>query len=885
MKKFLTVLLALSVVFTYSFSAVGTAFAATDAELAAQSEAMSYAENAMAAAASVQKAASNYSQAALDYATTETAVTGRLLASDLIAKIGDITTSDGMNKFKDEFGTWAGIKSNVTTTIIGTDDVAYAKNTYAAVFADNAKAKDFEGKVSEATALVGAIDTSVYADKKYTVTEIINGEDTPVDYTYKTYAEKLIADTKADLNDTAKVNKDNYTTEIDSILYGSGSKNNIVAGEGLYGKLKELKTTDDVVADDARSEANIAYAKSILAYTGKISYYDTVKVAENANLLDLVSNGKYMGVALTNPAKITKAEAAAINTAIMKEIEDALAVANVYYEEECANPVSEAQLVTAAVFKTGVIDKAKVAIDVYADYEAKAADKKDALLFDGTKMYDNAAIDAALAKDKTEIYAKAFTAPYSIDSFAAKSEVMKVAPVTDPVANAIAVASKKFQEKIIYSGANKTAEADKKYCKDFYATEARDDYKDIADEATDALYEAKTVEEVESIMADAEKKLADLRTAEEEKNLKSSDVQKYKGALEQYIGEQQKLMGSDYRADSFTAVKEKYNGNTTEAGKFAVAKDAADLAVLYEEAKGEVAKIRTDAELKAQAAKVSALLAALPASVDAKLSTEDQFMAANDAYNEYLDLYGTKPADVAGSAVFTTKMATLKTAQQNAVSAAAADLADLKPYGIEAKAAVEAVRAQYNKYYDYYDGDFNATITELEAAEAAVRTAEINAVKAQIMKLNENSTAEEVKAAKDAYEALTGSQQRAVKAALGEAFLYKLEIIERANIDAVEALKITASSTAKKGSITVKWTVKGDTSVADGFQVYRSLKMNSGFGTKAFFTTTDNTKRTYKNTKSLKKGTRYYYKIRAYKVVDGKTYYSDWSNKAYRIAK
>ena len=51
------------------------------------------------------------------------------------------------------------------------------------------------------------------------------------------------------------------------------------------------------------------------------------------------------------------------------------------------------------------------------------------------------------------------------------------------------------------------------------------------------------------------------------------------------------------------------------------------------------------------------------------------------------------------------------------------------------------------------------------------------------------------------------------------------------------------------------------------------------------FTTTDNAKRTYKNTKSLKKGTRYYYKIRAYKVVDGKTYYSDWSNKAYRIAK
>ena len=41
----------------------------------------------------------------------------------------------------------------------------------------------------------------------------------------------------------------------------------------------------------------------------------------------------------------------------------------------------------------------------------------------------------------------------------------------------------------------------------------------------------------------------------------------------------------------------------------------------------------------------------------------------------------------------------------------------------------------------------------------------------------------------------------------------KLEVLE---IAAVEGLKITASSTAAKGSITVKWTVKGDTSAADG---------------------------------------------------------------------
>ena len=98
--------------------------------------------------------------------------------------------------------------------------------------------------------------------------------------------------------------------------------------------------------------------------------------------------------------------------------------------------------------------------------------------------------------------------------------------------------------------------------------------------------------------------------------------------------------------------------------------------------------------------------------------------------------------------------------------------------------------------------------------------------------------------------------------------------------NAVESLKLTAKSFAKKGSITVKWTVKGDASAADGYQVWKSTKQSKGY--KKAITTT---KKSYKNTKGLKKGTRYYYKVRAYKVVDGKNVYSDWSNKAYRVAK
>ena len=105
------------------------------------------------------------------------------------------------------------------------------------------------------------------------------------------------------------------------------------------------------------------------------------------------------------------------------------------------------------------------------------------------------------------------------------------------------------------------------------------------------------------------------------------------------------------------------------------------------------------------------------------------------------------------------------------------------------------------------------------------------------------------------------------------------DVIAALNQKAVESLKLTASSTAKKGSITVKWNVKGEADI-DGYQIWKSTKANKGY--KKAFTTT---KKSYKNSKGLKKGTRYYYKVRAYKVIDGKNVYSDWSNKANRKAK
>lgn len=95
---------------------------------------------------------------------------------------------------------------------------------------------------------------------------------------------------------------------------------------------------------------------------------------------------------------------------------------------------------------------------------------------------------------------------------------------------------------------------------------------------------------------------------------------------------------------------------------------------------------------------------------------------------------------------------------------------------------------------------------------------------------------------------------------------------------------VLKSKLTKNGNVLLTWT-KSKGYKVDYFEFYRSVKRYSGYGTKAFFTTADGSWSKYLNTKELKAGKTYYYKVRGVRVIDGQKYYTQWSNKAWRTIK
>ena len=88
----------------------------------------------------------------------------------------------------------------------------------------------------------------------------------------------------------------------------------------------------------------------------------------------------------------------------------------------------------------------------------------------------------------------------------------------------------------------------------------------------------------------------------------------------------------------------------------------------------------------------------------------------------------------------------------------------------------------------------------------------------------------------------------------------------------MKATRIThLKSKASKGKVTLTWK-KTKGYKADGYQIYRSVKKDG-----VYRSIGKTTAKKYTNSSSLKKGTRYYYKVRGYRMMDKKIVYTKWS--------
>lgn len=82
---------------------------------------------------------------------------------------------------------------------------------------------------------------------------------------------------------------------------------------------------------------------------------------------------------------------------------------------------------------------------------------------------------------------------------------------------------------------------------------------------------------------------------------------------------------------------------------------------------------------------------------------------------------------------------------------------------------------------------------------------------------------------------------------------------------------LRAVTTSLQG-LSVSWrSVSG----ANGYEVYRSMYPNSGYSLMQRITSESVC--SYANGSGLKTGATYYYRVRAYKIVDGKTFYGNWA--------
>ncbi len=961
MKKFLTVLLALSVVFTYSFSAVGTAFAAEtyDDTAAAKAKAASEQEK-LATATKDAKAALAYNGYGYlvkigdsDVADISESAEGRITKAAAEAAIDKIASevSKAIEDKADEVSKNATYSDEDLADIEAVNKTA-AELLQAALLADSCKTAlhnqyDIDKKAAEDK--INAFNTSGYSNIEYFQKE--NGAYVELPYDERAYTNGVSeAELAEETKDAAKAALDAISLDDDADAATTAAAIDAVAqAVGLL-----LATTGepadffDVYADTAHAEfvtladrnAALEKEKQQMIYDMR-SYAQDFEEAAETYLKNVINT-------ITNQVNVNKAQERlnALNGQVTTLVESFTSRINDVKIDDYTYPKKAYEELEAldSAFKEA-FDKTDAAVGDFDDFDAAidelgsidtliAYAKEYANVLKNTYAdrstelkYDADAIDVVLAATIEKIQSGITT---SVGVLNTKANVKAwMDQYADSIAKRSLTLAKQRMDTLNYID---STYAESNYDDPAYASLNRlDAIRPIIEKAIADVNAATTPKQIRDIQDQLDKDMAKYLTDTEceqvvESNVVDNVLMWFTGTATNNVSFNTLV---DRDVDAYFVGKTGYREATVQAikdnikfelkvaacslGKANLGWSDADREAIYNAMvksyntafSAEVAKAKTDAELKVNESAVMTLIAAIGSPVS--LNSRDKIEAAQDAYDTYAALPGATPNAISNKSVLDAANSRLKALEKAQILDKVYKL-NAKDITVDDKAAIEEAEALNSAYEDYW-GEPSGYANDIARAWAdyvAAAAQDFINKASQLPDVITTADKAAIDAAQAAYDEIVtqmvamGYTEEYIEAYLKNTYgnegttLYrnilksKIKLddskdqYDKAIITTVESLKITAGSSAVKGAITVRWTVKGDASVADGYQIYRSVKKNSGFGTKPIFTTT---KQTYKNTKSLKKGTRYYYKVRAYKVVDDKTYYSDWSNKAYRIAK
>ncbi|MEY8368574.1 fibronectin type III domain-containing protein [Anaerovoracaceae bacterium 42-11] len=934
MKKFLTVLLALSVVFTYSFSAVGTVFAdaTDDAKAKAKSDLISYIDEVEAEGAKMiadngdvkynstwEVTAENwklaYAKAYNDFVKTVTEKTdfSATTAGGALNEVVGAGTVDDAAADKETIK--LAVKQYLANATTGQ---AY---TNAVAVVPALKAQLAEDKVAEAKK-VDAVDTSIYSTTTYTektasdsyawgvyaytgkadaptlADTLIKDADKEL-YVAKEVAEKALAEVKVGLEVIATVGAtdtadrlvarhtamttlmSNYIVETEDELYGTYTytlKDNAIGS-------KNPLTIAQEKGDAEISEADILAKKAQI----------------NKNIVDFRNGNVYNAAAATAKEKAEYDKyLAAYKTAETYLVDNKIA----------GHPTTIA--ISQVSETASLIKKVNAAADAIEEAAALKAETND----DGSAKYDAETIDENLATillalyDATNSKTSYTTAELSGNAIAYITNAEKAnykSILKDVVDTYAMTVDYKLDNGFITE--DKSHDPVTYYDLEWKAVEA----------AVDAYYAAVDAAKTNSDVKDAAKAFDKTMSKIDDQTAVKAIYSNLSATLDNEFAKLKLDAGklnvgntdddtlvfeiTDFNVTNPTLLKTYADGTLL---KFYIdndARTAAEITALYDKAYSLLASAKSKATLQSEAKKVKDMIAALPAAKDITVADKAAIEAAYDALEAL-------PADyqkyVTNVPTLNAAIDAVKAAEGKEIQKAKRELPLLSAVTIADKAAVQKVADMIAAYAgtemynapDFEDRDVNALLDAIKDLELAALKKAVKAIPA-VTKITaeDKATVEVARAAYDAYladygdeltpnefGALAGFEQTIVKAenALADA----LAKDKAAQIKAVESFKLKVTTKRYTGKkMRVNWTVvSGDESAIDGYRVYYSTKKsNSGY---KYLTKT--TKKYINHTsikKSVKKGTRVYYRVRAYKEIDGVRYFSDYSTVGNRIWK